>query len=205
MPALTLANLLSLTTKALGNRLELTVSELSLQANLAQQEVASMLPHTELMKTATLVLAAGSNATILPADFAEVIDVTRPNSFDSFGRRVLTLVPLKQIDNASEGTQTGQVNRFAVSANSVVFYPTTTSIDTFTMRYVGVPSDMTNLTDRPSLHTRYHAAVLYKTQENMADLVVDNPRAAYFRGKFISVMQTVPTPSDTLNRAQGAT
>lgn len=205
MPALTLANLLSLTTKALGNRLDLTASELSLQANIAQQEIAAMLPHTELMKSSTLVLAAGSNATVIPADFAEVIDVFRPNSFDAMGYRILTQVPLREIDNASEGTATGVANRYAISANSIVMYPTTTSQDTFTMRYVGVPSDMTNLTDRPSLHTRYHPAVLYKLQENMADLVVDNERAAYFRNKCISVLGTVPTPSDTLSRAQGAT
>lgn len=204
MPALTLANLLSLTTKALGNRLDLTVSELSLQANIAQQEIAAMLPHTELMKSATLVLGAGSNATVIPADTADVIDVFRPNSFDVHANRVLTLVPLREIDNASEGTATGVANRYAVSANSILFYPTTTSQDTFTIRYVGVPGDMTALTDRPSLHTRYHSSVLYKLQENMADLIVDNERAAYFRGKCISVLGTVPPPSDSLNRAQGA-
>ena len=204
MPALTLAQIISETTAALGNNLNLTVSQVSLHANLAQQEVANMLPMIELMKTSTLVLNAGSSATIVPADCGEVINVFRPNSFDSFGYRNLTLVPLRQIDNASEGTQTGTSNRFAVSANSVLFYPTSASTDTFTMRYVGVPSDMTNLTDRPSLHTRYHAAVLYKTIENIADRVVDNARAAYYRGKFQSVMGTVPTPEAALNRAKGA-
>jgi len=202
VPAVTLQQILSQATAALGNRLELTPSQISFQANLAQEEVAQMLPMTELMKTATLVLAAGSNATVIPSDFGELVDVFRPNSFDSFGYRLLTLVPLREIDNASEGTQTGVANRFALSASSIVFYPTTTSQDTFTMRYVGIPSDMTNLTDRPSLHTRYHSAVLYKTQENLADLIVDNQRAAYFRNKFISVMGTIPTPSDVLNRSE---
>lgn len=200
MPALTLAQILSEVTSALGNRLDLTASQLSLHANIAQQEVAAMLPHTELLRSTTLVFAAGSNATVIPGDFAECVDVVRLNSFDSFGNRTLTLVPLRQIDNASEGTQQGQANRYAISASSILVYPTPSSQDTFTMRYVAVPSDMTNLTDRPSLHTRYHVPILYKTLENVADRVVDNQRAAYFRNKFISVMGAIPTPMDTLKR-----
>lgn len=204
MPALTLAQLLSETTAALGQRLDLTVSQLSLYANLAQLEVASMLPHTELLRSTTLVLGAGSSATVMPPDFAEMVDVFRPNSYDAMGYRLLTEVPLREIDNAADstGTATGVANRYAVSANSILFYPGSTSIDTFTMRYVCVPSDMTNLTDRPSLHTRYHPAVLFKLCEDMSDRVVDNQRAAYYRNKFVSVMGTVPSPSDALNRSE---
>jgi len=202
VPGLTLQTILSQATTVLGNRTELTPSQVSLQANMAQEEIAAMLPHTELHKSATLVLAAGSSATVIPADFAEVVTVFRVNSFDSFGYRLLTPVPLRQIDNASEGTQTGVANRYAISANSILFYPTSTSQDTFTMRYVSVPSDMTNLTDRPSLHTRYHSAVMLKTMEYLSDLVVDNQRAAYFRNRFVSLMGTIPTPSDVLNRSE---
>ena len=93
-------------------------------------------------------------------------------------------------------------NRYAISANSILFYPTSTSQDTFTLRYIRVPSDITTLTAQPSLHTRYHDAILWKTCENLADRVVDNPRAAYFRNKFLSVMGSIPTPSDVLNRSE---
>lgn len=204
MPSLTLGTLMSEATAALGARTELTASTVSLYANIAQLEVAAMLPHTELLATQTLVLAAGSNATVLPADLGEIVDVSRPNSFDSFGNRLLTQVPLAQIDNASEGTATGVSNRFATSANSILFYPTSTSVDTFTLRYVKVPSDMTNLTDLPSLHTRYHPAILFKLQEDLADRVLDTQRAAYFRNKVISVLGTVPQPSEAKTRAGGA-
>lgn len=204
MPAMTLGQIMSMATTALGQRLDLTPSQVSLQVNIAQEEIALMLPHTELFKTATLVLAAGSSATVIPADVAEVIDVTRTNSYDAMGYRLLTLVPLREIDNAADstGTATGVANRYAISANSILFYPGSTSQDTFTFRYVGVPSDMTNLTDRPSVHTRYHSAVAYKTIENLCDLVVDNQRAAYYRNKFVSVMGTIPSPSDVLNRSE---
>ena len=202
MPSLTLGTLLSECTAALGQRLDLTPSQLSLHANLAQQEVSVMLPHTALMDTATIVLNLGSGSTNLPADYGECVDMTRTNSYDSFGFRVLTLVPPREIDNASEGTQNGRTNRYAVSGQTLLFYPTSGSTDTFTMRYIKIPADMSNLTDRPSLHTRYHPAVLYKFMENMADRVVDNQRAAYFRNKFISVMGTVPNPSDVQNRSE---
>lgn len=200
MPALTLGQILSEVTSALGNRLDLTPSVVSLHANIAQQQVAAMLPMTELLKSATLVFAAGSNATVIPGDFAEAVDVVRVNSFDSFGNRNLTLVPLRQIDNASEGTQAGQANRYAISASSILVYPTPSSIDTFTMRYIATPTDMVALSDRPSLHTRYHPAIYYKTAQNVANRIVDNPRAAYFGNEFISIMGTIPTPSEALKR-----
>jgi len=202
MPDLTLQRLMSGATSAIGQRLDISLSDCSHEANMAQLEVALMLPHTELLASQTLVLGAGSSATVLPADFGEMVDVFRVNSFDSFGYRLLTAVPLREIDNASEGTATGVANRYAISANSIVFYPTTTSQDTFTMRYVKVPSDMTALTAKPSLHTRYHPAVQYKLTENLADRVVDNQRAAYYRNKFLSVMGSVPSPSDSLNRSE---
>lgn len=203
MPALTLGTLLSETTAALGNRLDtgLTVSILSLHANLAQLEVASMLPQTELMSTATLLLGAGSQSTNLPSDFAEVVDICRVNSYDAMGYRNLSLVPPRVIDNASEGTTAGTVDRFAIVAGSVLFFPPPSSGETFVLRYIKTPSDMTALTATPSLATRYHPAILYKMQENVADRLVDNQRAAYFRGKFVSVMGTVPTPNDVESRA----
>ena len=204
MPALTLATLLSEATAALGQRLDLTVSQLSLHANIAMQEVAGMLPMTELMKTGTIVLAASSGATLIPADVQEIVDVFRPNSYDAMGYRLLTAVPAREIDNAADstGTATGVANRYAISGSSILVYPTSTSLDTLTMRYIGIPSDMTNLTDRPSIHTRYHPAVLWKLCENMADRVVDNQRAAYYRNKFINEMGTQLTPSDALNKSE---
>lgn len=202
MPALTLQTLLSEATANMGNRLDLSVSQLSLQANIAQQEVAQMLPMTELFKTATLVIAANSNATVIPTDVAEIISVTRVNSFDSFGYRLLSNVSTRVIDNAgdSTGTATGVANRYAISGNSFLVYPTSASQDTFVMRYVSVPSEMTSLTTQPSIHPRYHSAILWQMCENLADRLVDNQRAAYYRNKKISVLGTLPTPSEALNR-----
>ena len=204
MPALTLQTLMSEATAAVGQRLDLTVSQVSLQANLAQLEVASILPHTELMASTNVILAAGSGGTTLPADFGEAVDLFRQNSFDAFGYRLLTQVPLQEIDNAgdSTGTATGVANRYAISANSLLVYPASTSADTLTLRYVKVPSDMTALTALSSLHTRYHPAVLYKLSENLCDRILDNQRAAYFRNKFISVMGTVPSASDVRMRSE---
>lgn len=201
MPALTLGTLISETTSALGNRLEISLSAMSLHANLAQLEVASMLPHTELMSTTTLVLGANSQSTNLPGDFAEVVSISRPNSYDALGYRILTQVPARVIDNSSEGTTAGTTNSFAVIAGNVLFFPPSASIDTFLLRYIKTPGDMTSLTSLPSLATRYHPAILYKLEENMADRILDNQRAAYFRNKVISVLGTIPTPGDVLSRA----
>jgi hypothetical protein len=201
VPAMTLGTLLSEATAALGNRTEIPLSVMSLHANLAQLEVASMLPQLELMSTTTLVLGAGSQSTNLPADFAEVVNLSRPNSYDAMGYRNLSLVPSRVIDNASEGTTAGTTDRFAVIAGSILFFPPPASTDTFLLRYIKTPSDMTALTALPSLATRYHPAILYKLIENVADRAVDNARAAYYRDKFLSVMGTIPTPDAVESRA----
>lgn len=199
MPSLTLGTLMSEATAALGSRLDLSASVVSLYVNIAQQEVASMLPHTELLASTTLVLAAGSSAAVLPTDFNSALPyaVFRPNSQDSFGNRLLTRVSLREVDNASEGTATAVANRYAVSANSIIFYPGSTSQDTFTLRYCAIPADMTSTSSLPSLHTRYHPAILFKTIENLADRVMDNTRAAYYRNKFLSVIGATPAPGPT--------
>jgi|SRR3990167_3229055 len=204
MPAMTLQTLMSEATAMAGNRMELNASTVSLQVNLAQLEVAAMLPHTELMANTNVILTAGSGATTLPADFGEAVDLFRQNSFDSFGHRLLTPVPVRYVDDApnSTGTATGVALAYAISANSLLVYPPTTSADTLTLRYVKVPADMTALTNLPSLHTRYHPAILLKTVEYLCDRALDSERAAYYRNRFISVMGSVPTADQVRFRSE---
>lgn len=188
MPAFTLGTLMSEATAAIGARADLAVSTVSLYVNLAQLEVASMLPHDELLSTDTLAVAASRQTVPLPADFGEIVALSRVSSYDVFGFRLLAPISPPELDNASEGTATGTPNRYARVGVNLFLYPTPTSADSLILRYRRVPADMVATTSQPSLHTKYHPAIYFKTCENLADRVVDNPRAAYYRNKFISVM-----------------
>ncbi len=202
MPALNLRTLMSEATASAGGRVDISLSQASLLANLAQLEVASMLPHGEMESTDTLSIQTSGYTAALPADFGETISLSRVSSFDNFGYRALTAVPIHQVDNASEGTATGTPNRYAIFNQQVVLYPTASSPHSLVFRYRKVPADMTALTDLPSLHTRYHPAVLYKLTETLCDRVLDSERAAYYRNKFISVMQTIPSTPELRTRSE---
>lgn len=188
MPAFTLGTLMSEATAVIGARADLGASTVSLYANLAQLEVASMLPHEELVSTDTLSALASRQTVPLPADFGDFISLSRVSSYDSMGFRLLAPVSVPAIDNASEGTAVGVPTRFARVGANLFLYPTPVSADSLVLRYRRVPADMVATTALPSLHTRWHPAIYFKLCENLADRVLDNPRAAYYRNKFLSVM-----------------
>ena len=203
MPNLTLGTLISESTALVGGRLDLTASQVSLYVNMAQLEVARAIPHGEMEATTALkVTASGKTASGFPSDFDVPLSLSRVSAYDGFSHLNLTRISIGEIDDAADsgGTATGTPNRYALMGEQVWLYPTPTSADSLLFRYRKVPADMTATTDMPSIHTRYHPAILYKTAENLAMRAVNPELAAYYRNTYISFMQA--TPSTQESRAQ---
>jgi hypothetical protein len=199
MPNLTLGTLISEATALVGGRLDMSVSQVSLYVNMAQMEVARAIPHGE-METTVYLSASASSATCggFPANFDAPIALSRLSTYDSFGQLHLTQVSIAEIDDArdSNGTATGTPNRFALHGENIWLWPKPTSALSLAFRYRKVPSDMTATTEMPSLHTRYHPAILYKTAENLAMRAVNPELAAYYRNTYLSFMQATPTTQE---------
>lgn len=205
MPTLTLQTLMSEATALVGGRLDMSASQVSLYVNMAQLEVARALPHGEM--EATVYLSSVTSATTaagFPADFDEPIALSRISAFDTFGYLHLAQVPIRQIDDAidSTGTATGSPNRYAIHNQDIWVYPVPSSALSLKLRYRKVPADMTALTAVPSVHTRYHPAILYKTAENLAMRALDAQLAAYYRNTYISFMQATPSTQEVRTRSE---
>lgn len=207
MPSLTLGTLMSEATTLVGGSLAVTPSQASLYVNMAQLEVARALPHGEMEATAYLS-AAVSTKTVggFPSNFDEPMSLSRISTFDTFGYLQLTAVPIREIDAApdSTGTALGTPTRYAIHNQDIWLYPTPSSAMSLTLRYRKVPSDMTATTELPSIHTRYHPAILYKAAENLAMRAVNPELAAYYRNTYISFMQATPSTQEIRTRSEKA-
>ena len=200
MPNLTLQTLMSEATALVGGRLDMSASQVSLYVNMAQLEVARALPHGEMEKTVYLAASISSlTANGFPTDFDAPISLSRASTYDGFSHMNLTRVSIGEIDDASDsgGTAVGVTNRYAIHNQDIWLYPKPSSTMSLTFRYRAVPADMTATTAMPSIHTRYHPAILYKTAENLAMRAVDPQLAAYYRNTYISFMQATPSTQET--------
>ena len=205
MPTLTLATLMSEATALVGGRLDMSASQVSLYVNMAQLEVARALPHGEMEATAYLsAVTSAKTVAGFPTDFDEPITVSRSSAYDTFSHLGMTRVSIGQIDDAADstGTAAGSPNRYAIHNQDIWVYPTPSSALSLTLRYRKVPSDMTATTAVPSLHTRYHPAILYKAAENLAMRAVDPQLAAYYRNTYISFMQATPSTQEVRARSE---
>jgi len=205
MPLLTLQTLMSEATALVGGRLDMTASQVSLYVNMAQLEVARALPHGEMEETVYLsVTTSIATTSALPPDFDEPMSISRLSAFDTFSHMNLTRVSIGEVDDASDsaGTGTGSPTRYALHEQDIWLYPMPSSALSLRLRYRRVPTDMTALTAMPSLHTRYHPAILYKTAENLAMRAVDPQLAAYYRNTYISFMQATPSTQEVRGRSE---
>jgi hypothetical protein len=205
MPNLTLQALMSESTALSGGRLDMSASQVSLYVNMAQLEVARSLPMGEMEATTYLkVDISAQTAGTFPANFDEPISLSRLSTYDSFGYMHLTQVPICDIDDAADsgGTATGIPTRYAIHNQDIWLYPRSSSAISLSFRYRKVPSDMTDLTSLPSVHTRYHPAILYKTAENLAMRAVNPELAAYYRNTYVQFMQATPSTQELRTRSE---
>lgn len=194
MPTFDLRTLMSQATAIVGSRLELTPSQVSFYANMAQLEVATRAPHMFMMSASTFSLNASASSYSLPTDFLAPISMTNVGSGDSWGNRTLREVGIREVDNASEGTGTARSNRYAVVPPDMWFYPTSDVTYAMRFRYYKTPSDMTNLTDTLSVGSVLRPAVIWKLAEYLFAVTLDQEREAFARNRYISYMSS--TPSD---------
>lgn len=193
MPSYTLGTLMSQATAMVGSRLELTPSQVSFYVNTAQLDIAKTSRNARLECTTTLTTVASVNTVALPTNFLAPINVATVSSADSYGRRDLLQTTVEAIDTASEGTALNRPNRYAIFGTQLVLYPTPATGEYLTLRYQKYPSDMTLLSDQPSLTTDVQPAILYKAAELLFAVTLDAQREAVARARYLAYMQSTPT------------
>lgn len=205
--AWTLGTIVSRATAALGNRLDITPSDGSFWANVAQETVWDLLPHDLQERIAVSSTTSGENRITLPSDFQELLNIRL--SSGSNRNDVLQQINLDTIDsNVPTGSRFGGSDlpeRFSVStalgvpthylpyADFIELRPSPDSAYSVQMRYRGQLATLVAESDRLSVTTRFGEAVFLKTTQLLADNVVrDFNSGTAFGDRFVRFMFAMP-------------
>lgn len=205
MPIYNLQTLMSQATTMVGQRLDITPSQVSFWVNAAQVEVASRAPHMFLQTNSYFSTSTSQSSASLPADFLSPIALTNLGSGDSWGNHAMREVAQREVYNASEGTGAGRPNRYAVAPPSMVFYPPADGAYSLQFTYYKWPTDLVALGDTLSVGTILRPAVLLKTVELLFAVTLDVERAAFARNAYLSLMQSTPSDEALQYRSERST
>ena len=207
MPILNLGQVCSIGTTFAGGRLDLSLSEASLYANLALEQVACAFGarHGPLESIAVSSTTSGENRIALPSDFVAPLAFTLyvgSSSTNTLSRTTIT-VPLIQRDAAWVDSQelqgtSGQPENYAQYATWLELWPSPNSAYSLQLRYEARQPTLIDSTQTPALSAPWHQAWAYKTVE-IFEAARGNPEGeALARNRYLSYVQTIPT--DLANR-----
>ena len=189
MPSWTLSDLVSNATVALGNRSDIALSTASFWMNEAQRVVWDACPHDLMEGIAHSSTTSGEDKITLPSDFEELLLLSNLSADPAD--------PLEQcnIENAvSWDTDLGTPTHYLLYSDWLELRPSPDSSYSLELRYRKALSDMTELTDRISVATRYGQAVFLKGSELLAKYVThDDEKAAEMGNAYVAYMSTTPT------------
>lgn len=201
MPSWTLSDLISRTTAALGNRTDISLSDASYWVNVAQREVWDALPHNNAEAIATSVTTTNEDKLSLPSDFEELLTASVQTSTNA----PVLLDYINYDELAAYSDASGSPLYYSLFDDWLELRPVPDSVYTVTVRYRKQLSDMTVLTDHPSVATRLRMGIMFKAKELMAqNLLLDSEGAALARNEYISYMASKPSDAALRSRSQHA-
>ena len=188
----TLGTIVSRATAALGNRLDISLSDGSFWCNVGQENVWDAMPHDLQEKLAVSSTTSGENRITLPSDFKEMLNIRLSSSSGS--QDILQLINPDDIDSDSNATRLGIPVQYMPYADFLELRPSPDSTYSVQMRYRAQLGTLVSESDRLSVATRFGEAVFLKTTQLLADNVVrDFNSGAAFGDRFVRFMlQTVP-------------
>ena len=164
----TLRDLMSEATTTAGIDGMMAPSRVSFYVNLAQRDVANRVQQVEFERLAVSSTSSGEDKMFLPEDCERLLNLSYDTGVSGLGGRGIHQTNLWQLDAKSDGTQTGVPERYTSYASWLELYPSPNSNYSLLMRYVARLSDITSLTAIPSVDTRFHQAVMFKTVSYLA-------------------------------------
>jgi hypothetical protein len=205
MPIFNLQTLMSQATAMVGQRLDLTPSQVSFWANTAQLEVATRAPHMFMLADSYFSTSASQSSASLPTDFLSPVALTNLGSGDSWGNHTMREVAQREIHNASEGTGNARPNRYAVSPPSLLLYPPADGAYSLRFTYYKTPTDLVNLSDTLSVGSVLRPAVIFKLAEYLFGVTLDVEREAFARNRYLSYLQSTPPDEAIKYRSERST
>lgn len=171
-------------------------SRVSFYVNLAQRDIANRVQQVEFERLAVSSTSSGDDKLFLPTDCERVLNLSFDTGGAAVGGRGLRQTNLWELDAKSNGTFTGVPDRYISYATWLELYPSPNSQYSLLLRYVARLSDITNLASVPSVDTRYHQAVLFRTVEYLALRRGDPIMANTFRQRYEQELDTQPSAAE---------
>lgn len=172
---------------------EIHQSRVSFYVNLAQRDVANRVQQVEFERLAVSSTSSGDDKLFLPTDCERVLNLSFDTGNAAVGGRGLRQCNVWELDAKSDGTFTGVPDRYLSYATWLELYPSPNSQYSLLLRYIARLSDITNLDSIPSVDTRYHQGVLFKTVEYLALRKGDPVMANVFSQRYERELDTQPS------------
>lgn len=194
----TLCEITSQATKRLGDRFDISQSDASFWANQAYLEVANMAPHDALETIRFSSFTTGAPVRQrLPEDFNEPMTLSLvswgadgPGTRREVGSRS-TIQRIGPRDFADLSATSGEPQKYMLYDTFVEVWPSPNSNYSLELRYKEYPSVLTGCGSKLRLSPPWRSAVLYRTEQRLAELIGDDTHAVRARNEFASYVQTL--------------
>ena len=160
---LNLQQICSLATQFVQGRTDLTLSEVSLYANIALGQVAAQDQYRSLDATYNFSILSGTTSVALPSDFFAAQSLSVSSGTVNYWNTVL--LPTSPEIITSYGTYRAPPKSYAIYGSALLIGPMSDSTYSGSMRYTTKIPTLVNSSDTPGLEDRYHYAVALKTAE----------------------------------------
>lgn len=211
MPSWTLGDLLSQATKRVGNRADISLSDASLWANQAYQDFVRDIPEFLSEKTTRFSVLSGTSVLALPADFVNAVVLSWETNENVASERTLHQISPEYAD-AQGYYPVGKPQGYFIWGDKIQLWPSAnSSADTthassgrsYLMRYIARPSDMTALTEVPSVTTENRIGILYKLEKYLHELVGNYEEAAAAEYRYTAFVASLKDAKARRDAARG--
>lgn len=193
---LSLGEVCSTASKYCGGRLDYTMSEVSMYANMALTEVTVAVHHRGKEALAIAATVAGESRLPMPQQAERILGITLSKFTGTSVRTLTEESVLTYVDQHVMDSRTSQSGRpeYWTEYNGVVqVYPVPDSAYSLTMRHVERHHVLTSSASTPNLDARYAQPWLMKTAELLADARRDHATALYWGQKYTAYMEKMPS------------
>lgn len=200
MPSWALSDIMSAATAALGNRVDIALSTVSMWANQAENDLWFQLRHDQQEVSAATSTTTNSHVMVVPTDFASFV-----GSPSNQSRSNQLLVEMNMDQLASFSSFSGAPTHYASYGTVVLFRPIPDSAYSITYNYRRLRTEMTLTTDVPSVATHLRPAILQRTVQLLAENVTLDPDTAMRAERsYNRILSTMPSTSALRARDQHA-
>jgi hypothetical protein len=158
--------------------------------NDAYYDICSREPWPFLEKSTSVNTVAANDTLAVPSDFDKVLRMV----IDA-NAQILEPARLDDVTSRFNGMLTNQALPFLYYfiGDTVKLYPIPDAVYAVTVRYLAVPTELSNNTDTPILPTKHHRAIVLGALVDAYRMEDDNENASVFEAQFEKRIATMAT------------